>query len=393
MTHKRLVVCFDGTWNSADSGGAETNVARIARSIHANKNTEGMPQIVLYLRGIGAAGLQVQRLVEGATGLGIDENIKSGYMFLAQNYVPGDEIFLFGFSRGAFTARSLAGLIGACGLLKRQSLAELDRAWCYYKESDIRQPEDFVREAGHGAVDEITHADVTIQFMGVWDTVGALGVPSRFFGFLNDREYGFHNTTPSKIVLNAYHAMAIDEFRDEFVPTLWTGEQHPGTEIRQVWFAGAHGDVGGGYKDRGLADIPLIWMAQMAEKCGLVIDWDTLPQNTDITSPRHDPRTSWSVKDRVTPTIRQVCERQVEVDFYETLYRPLDERGTPLPTINEYLHHSVVERYGKQAGFSQNDQPPERSQEMYLPRNLAPFFTKKGVLKKDAKVTQKEPPL
>lgn len=215
------------------------------------------PKIVLYLRGIGAAGLQIQRLVEGATGLGIDENIKSGYMFLAQNYIPDDEIYLFGFSRGAFTARSLAGLIGSCGLLKRQRLADLHRAWRYYKDTEIRSPEDFVRVASTDA-----HVQVTIQFMGVWDTVGALGIPGHLFGFLNSKEYGFHNTRPSKIVRNAYHAMAVDEF----VPTLWTGVQPSGTEIKQVWFAGAHADAGGGYKDSALADIPLVWMAKMAEK-------------------------------------------------------------------------------------------------------------------------------
>ncbi|MDM9629069.1 DUF2235 domain-containing protein [Rhizobium sp. S152] len=373
---KRLIICFDGTWNSADSGGAETNVAHIARSIHATKNTRGIPQIVLYLRGIGAAGLQIQRIVEGATGLGIDENIKSGYMFLAQNYLPGDEIYLFGFSRGAFTARSLAGLIGSCGLLKRQTLADLDKAWRYYRDKDVRSPEDFVRVASTEA-----HVRVTIQFMGVWDTVGALGVPSHLLSFLNDKEYGFHNTSPSKIVKNAYHALAVDEFRDEFVPTLWTGIQPPDTDIQQVWFAGAHADVGGGYKDRALADIPLIWMARMAEKCGLVIDWSTLPQGLDTISPRHDSRTSWSGKDRLTPTIRQVCETPIHVDFYETLYRPRNGAGAPVATINEYLHASLVERYGRQSNVSADDNSATRSQETYNPRNLAPFFTKAGVRK------------
>ena len=108
---KRLVICFDGTWNSADAERADTNVALLARAIHATVGTGGIPQSVLYLRGVGTAGLQAEIIFEGATGLGVDENIRSGYMFIAQNYLPGDEIFLFGFSRGAFTARSLSGLI------------------------------------------------------------------------------------------------------------------------------------------------------------------------------------------------------------------------------------------------------------------------------------------
>lgn len=105
---KRLVVCCDGTWNNADSQSPETNVALLARSVHATQDTGGIMQVVLYLRGVGTSGLQTEVLIEGAIGLGIDENIRSAYMFIAQNYLPGDEIFLFGFSRGAYTARSLA---------------------------------------------------------------------------------------------------------------------------------------------------------------------------------------------------------------------------------------------------------------------------------------------
>jgi uncharacterized protein (DUF2235 family) len=144
--NKRLIVCFDGTWNSADSEGDETNVARIARAIPANSHG-GPPQLVLYLRGVGSTGHAIQRLIDGAVGQGVDENIRSGYMFLAQNYVPqegrrpADEIYLFGFSRGAFTARSLAGLIGCCGLLKRQSLQHLPAAWTYYRTEKNRSRE------------------------------------------------------------------------------------------------------------------------------------------------------------------------------------------------------------------------------------------------------------
>ena len=125
---KRLIICFDGTWNSADSQRADTNVALLARAIHSTVGTGGIPQSVLYLRGVGTAGLHAEIIFEGATGLGVDENIRSGYMFIAQNYLPGDEIFLFGFSRGAFTARSLSGLINACGVLKRPKLGDLELA-------------------------------------------------------------------------------------------------------------------------------------------------------------------------------------------------------------------------------------------------------------------------
>ena len=373
---KRLVICFDGTWNNADSDGADTNVALMARAIHATQETNGEHQSVLYLRGVGSAGLQIQRIVDGATGLGVDENIRSGYMFLAQNYLPGDKIYLFGFSRGAFTARSLAGLIGSCGLLKRQKLSDLGKAWRYYKEKQNRSPQDFVQT---NATD--SHVDVTIEFVGVWDTVGALGIPSHIFYDVNQKEYGFHDTTPSKITKHAYHAMAIDEFRDEFVPTIWTGSAPKDAVIEQVWFAGAHSDVGGGYVDRSLADIPLCWMARKAEACGLVLDWDMLPKVLDPLAPRHDSRAGWSTKDRLTPTFRQVCGKPFQVSFYETLYQPLDNSGAPATTINEFLHESVVERYGKTALLSPDDQPPQRTPESYMPRNLEKLFNHSVVRK------------
>ena len=142
---KRLIICFDGTWNTADGQKSDTNVALLARAIHSTIATGGIPQSVLYLRGVGTSGLHAEIIFEGATGLGVDENIRSGYMFIAQNYLPGDEIFLFGFSRGAFTARSLSGLINACGVLKRQKLGDLGLAWKYYRTTGPHSPAEFMK--------------------------------------------------------------------------------------------------------------------------------------------------------------------------------------------------------------------------------------------------------
>jgi uncharacterized protein (DUF2235 family) len=247
---KRLVVCCDGTWNSADSRGAETNVARIARAVRGSSG--GTQQVTLYLRGVGSTGIALQKLVGGAFGEGVDDNIRSAYMFLAQNYEPGDAIFLFGFSRGAFTARSLAGFIGACGLLKRQRLGDLAAAWSYYRTAQDRSPENFCRSCPSDS-----HLTVDIAFLGVWDTVGALGIPGTMLNEMTAGDTQFHDTRPSRIIRVGRHALAVDEHRDEFEPTLWTGTQQPGCDIRQVWFAGAHSDVGGGYQDRRLADLPL----------------------------------------------------------------------------------------------------------------------------------------
>jgi len=368
---RRLVVCFDGTWNSADSDKADTNVALIARAIHAMQDTGGVQQSVLYLRGVGATGLEAQRIIEGATGLGIDDNIRSGYMFLAQNYLPGDEIFLFGFSRGAFTARSVAGFIGCCGLLKRQKLGDLGKAWNYYRGGGDRSPAKFMASCNSDC-----HIDVTVRFLGVWDTVGALGIPTHILGAIVNPQYGFHDTTPSRIVKHGCHALAIDEERDEFVPTLWTGKAPDGCVIEQVWFAGVHSDVGGGYVDRILADIPLVWMARKAEADGLAMDWSVLPDPAALLplASQHDARKGWSVKDRLTPTLRCVCEKTFPVNFNETLYAPLGDDMTPLPTIGEALHTSVIARYQQQAGQSDDDAKCTSTKAMYAPRNLALLF-------------------
>ena len=142
---KRIVVCLDGTWNNDDSQTTDTNVAQMARAIHGSQETGGILQVVLYLRGVGTTGLKIDTLVQGAIGLGVDDNIRSAYQFIAQNYLPGDEIYLFGFSRGSFTARSLVGLITACSILKRQALASLPDAWAYYRTDKPHSPDDFAR--------------------------------------------------------------------------------------------------------------------------------------------------------------------------------------------------------------------------------------------------------
>lgn len=390
---KRLVLCLDGTWNAADSARAETNVVRLSRAVRANSGTDGIPQFCLYLKGVGTSGSQVERLIAGATGAGIEDIIRTAYLFLAQNYVPAhtddtgtavpaDEIFLFGFSRGAFAARSLAGLIGSAGLLKRTSLGHLETAWAYYRDFRNRSPQDFVRRFARKQIE--THAEMTINFLGVWDTVGALGIPVGFLGEVSGLVHGFHDTSPSRIIKHGAQALAIDEFRDEFVPTLWTGEAPAGSTIEQVWFAGCHSDVGGGYFDRELADIPLLWMIDRAKSAGLQVDEVTpgllpKPATINVLGPTHDPREGWSVKDRLTPTIRSVCEKNVAVDIMERLYRPLGPNGKPVQTINEQVHWTVAERFGKDGLTSPKDKVASRKPARYAPKNLRPLFDAAGV--------------
>lgn len=380
---KRLIVCCDGTWNAADSQSAETNVALMARAIHATQDTGGIPQIVLYLRGVGSVGLKAEQWFEGAVGFGVDENIRSAYMFIAQNYVPGDQIFLFGFSRGAFTARSLAGFISACGILKRQRLGDLLSAWDYYRSPPPHSPEAFQK-----AYKTDNHLGARISFLGVWDTVGALGIPSHLLATENERRYAFHNTSPCPIVDHACHALAVDEHRDQFVPTLWTGKEPDGVRIEQVWFAGAHADVGGGYVTRTLADIPLVWMGKTAEAKGLALDWSCLPEPSALTplAPIHDSRTGLFTADRLRPTFREVAEAPCDVSFYERLYAPTGADGKRLPTIRQAVHRSVIERYGKAAAFCSDDDRGACIDQIYQPRNLSPFFATQPALSKAVEV-------
>lgn len=372
---KRIVVCCDGTWNNDDQQTNDTNVSLLARAVHGSQQTGGVLQIVLYVRGVGTTGLAIETLIAGAVGLGVDDNIRSAYQFIAQNYVPGDEIYLFGFSRGAFTARSLAGLITACGILKRSSLGSLPDAWRYYRSDKPHTPEAFARQYQTDC-----HTDVSITFLGVWDTVGSLGIPGHLMADRNHREFAFHDTTPSPILKKGAHALAIDEHRHTFVPTFWTEPKPPGADIEQVWFAGAHADVGGGYITRTLADIPLVWMARKAEASGLALDWTCLPNPTTLkpTAPAHDSASGIFALDRYRPTLRQIGTRSCQAGLTESLYSAMDPEGKPLVPINQAVHRSVIERHDQKAELCADDEKGACSLIDYTPATLRPYFGTKG---------------
>jgi uncharacterized protein (DUF2235 family) len=372
---KRIIVCCDGTWNNDDLQTDDTNVALLARAIHGSQQTDGIIQIVLYLRGVGSTGLKLETWIEGATGLGVDDNIRSAYQFIAQNYLPGDDIYLFGFSRGAFTVRSLAGLITACGILYRQSLAALPDAWAYYRSPKPHAPTTFASK-----YQVQTHSDAEVRFLGVWDTVGSLGIPGNLLAEANKQKFAFHDTTPSRIVRTGVQALAIDEHRHNFTPTFWTGAAPPGVTIEQVWFAGAHADVGGGYRTRALADIPLVWMAKRAKAIGLAFDWTCLPDpgTLDAAAPAHDSSSGLFAVDRYRPTLREIGGKECPVALNESLYVAIDEDGKRIPTINEAVHRSVITRYGKAAQLCTNDDKGTCTAAAYAPKTLAPFFRPTG---------------
>jgi len=250
---KRIVYCADGTWQAPVNN---TNVYRIYKALTVKSD-----QVTYYDDGVGADASGLDRVLDGAFGQGLLQKIQDGYTKIAHVYEAGDELFLFGFSRGAYTVRSLAGMIANCGLPTGTfSDACVAQAFAAYRDPVNRAS----ILAGLGACGL---GDATIRMVGVWDTVGSLGIPA-IFGGVDDKAYRFLDTGLHPDVKNAYQCLAVDEKRAQFPATLWTSAPAAGQVIEQVWFSGCHGDVGGGTALAGgvdagtrLCDITLGWMA------------------------------------------------------------------------------------------------------------------------------------
>jgi uncharacterized protein (DUF2235 family) len=308
---KRFVVCFDGTWQKLRQD-KPTNIAIIARSIaHTNTLADGtqIPQIVLYSQGVGsnvdALGKDgfmdgmtewLNRIMGGVFGEGLEDCIVETYLRLAFNYEDGDEIYVFGFSRGAFCARSFAGLIGCAGIVSRMHAEKAWDAFRLYRanpgkkatkfelEDYDRARRDFRARYGKGK----RAADGTriksdeapkVTYLGIFDTVGQRGVPSALGGLaaMFNKRFGFHDMRIGESVLSARHAVAVDENRLGFPPTLWEGVDEANKRphcadgkqrYAQRWFIGTHGDIGGG-EGSPLSAAPLKWIAEGAAECGL----------------------------------------------------------------------------------------------------------------------------
>lgn len=271
---KRIILCADGTWGTPTTS-TPSNVVRLLRAIASQTQSQDghcREQVVFYDWGIGSDALSAGAAL---TGNGIDKNIQDCYRFLVHNYAPGDEIFLFGFSRGAYTVRSLAGLIRNSGILRSAEAGRIPAAYALYRKRGETSAPNSAKAATFRQA--YAHTDRTpIHFIGVWDTVGSLGIPVPFWGSLDKRSFLFHDTALSSRVKHARHALALDERRCDFEPTLWQqpapGQPNNGTDLKQVWFAGDHTDIGGGHADSGFADLSLAWMAAEAASCGLVLN-------------------------------------------------------------------------------------------------------------------------
>ncbi len=321
---KRIAIFADGTWNAPDRGGS-SNVLRMARAV-APRHRRAR-QVVFYDWGVGT---DRKELLGGISGAGIDKNITDCYRFLVHNYDEGDKLYFFGFSRGAYTVRSLGGLVRNCGLLRREHAGRIVDAYKLYRLRSRASSPDEDRATDFRA--RYAVADITpIEFIGVWDTVGALGIPVPFWGTLGARDFLFHDTEPSRIIAHARHAMAIDEQREDFLPTLW--DDKAGLDLLQVWFSGAHSDVGGGYEETGLAHLAMRWMLGEAESFGLGFE-DHLPASLapDAADRLHDSRRGiYRARGRVVrevggPVHASVHARwQADVDGYRGKSRALQQ--------------------------------------------------------------------
>ena len=349
---KRLVVCCDGTWNKPDqlSDGvpAPTNVSKIALGV-SREDSDGIPQLLFYQRGVGTA--QLQRVRGGAFGYGLSHNVRDCYRFIVRNYEPGDELYFFGFSRGAYTARSTVGLIRNSGILRSDHDGRINDAYKLYRSRNDRHHPSSVDAQIFRRM--YSHDDLEIHFVGVWDTVGALGIPIDGVRIpFMDKYWGFHNTDLSRRVRFAYQALAIDEQRGPFKPTIWKQDpQAEGQTLEQVWFAGVHCDVGGGYREQELAEIPLLWMVKRASDCGLVFERDhfeVVPEARDPKprrlgaklapdplGPIHDSRTTFY---RLLPRHRRaLTDRHLQSAASSAVRRLHEKAGYDPPSLKGWV--------------------------------------------------------
>lgn len=325
---KRLVVCCDGTWDVPDrmdkGVAAPSNVSKLSLIVR-REDDEGTKQVLHYEPGVGTH--RSDHLRGGAFGLGLSANVRNCYRFLIANYEEGDELFFLGFSRGAFTARSTVGLVRNSGILTRDNADRVDEAYGLYRDrADTKKPNGTEAKIFRR---EYSHPDTKIHFIGVWDTVGSLGIPLKI-PFLT-RRWSFHDTELSSWVEFAYHAVAIDEQRKPFKPTLWNKQAHSTDQtLEQVWFSGVHCNVGGGYGDAGLSDITLLWMLGHARDRGLALDLES----QELPAPLA-PDPMGEIRNSLTP-----------------FYRLFGRYPRPLVADNGSLAPSALERHERNPSYA-----------------------------------------
>ncbi len=395
MAPKRIILLLDGTWNDQDVGLADTNIVRLQQLIAKSlaQATSPLPKvalntgdaqrivrgftsegerenIVFYERGVGTGAFD--RFRGGIFGDGLAGNVRRAYKFLSYWYAPRDEIFIFGFSRGAFTARSLVGYIASAGLLKRDLCSPSNEAvaWSFYRTP----PNDRLPGIWAELTPNVHDRDkLHIDCIGVFDTVGALGIPAISFSIVNRDWFSFHDVDLSSITRVNLHALAVDEHREPFQATLWRKPKFKQfvSHTEQVWFAGAHADIGGSYINEetresahplSLDDITLDWMLKR-----LRFYFRDFPVNSRnwkmvdgrwATAQQHEARKAWY---RLEPfSLRSIANYAVT----DLRFRQRNvSRDRHAEAIGEMVHISVLERLGNAVQTDESTGP-------YAPRNL-----------------------
>ena len=366
---KRIVALIDGTWNK-EGAGDDTNVAKLdsgkkitTQAFIKTTATDDITQHVHYHDGVGSDGDLTQRLLGGAIGLGLKKIIQEVYEFIVSDYAAGDEIYILGFSRGAYAARALAGLIGASGIQRQKNADVFEVAWQHYRVTPSVRQNPQTASAGDQktlsdynalAQQQAFYDSRTIKCVGVWDTVGSYGIPAgiglaplaRYFTLVT---LGFHDTSFGDHIEVGLHAVAVDEHRRPFVPTLWTipKGQQPKGHVEQTWFAGAHCNVGGGYVECGLSDQALVWMiARVQALTSLEFDIDAVRLNTkpDLAGAVIDSTQGWLV-DHAFPHYRTVLSPvAIQHGYFSNSQNPVEQN------INERVHWSVIAKRGAASG-------------------------------------------
>jgi len=365
LSHKprNLALFLDGTWNTVSDN---TNVWRL-RSLLAPVSDAGLEQRAYYSAGLGTKF--GERFTGGMFGSGINTAITNAYEWLVDNYETDDRVYLFGFSRGAYTARSLSGFISKAGLLRKGAPLGVNQLYMRYRrrgEHTVRELIDRQKASDSGFTFEerwlLKHSQaIPVEFIGVFDTVGALGVPFPLIREFAGTAYRFLNTGIRKSNKHAFHAVAVDEHRKDFQPTLWTtdgtrgAEPRPIDQVEQRWFVGAHANVGGGCFDDPLAQVPLEWIERKATKYGL-----TFLGNTEI----EDSAATAGVSD----SFAQMLDGWYRVmRLGRRFHREIGAGPTPegAVTINETIDASVFQRW--------------KTDPAYRPPGLAKWAAAKGI--------------
>ena len=339
MNGRNIVLCSDGTGNS-DTEGRGTNVFKLyeAVDIHGHRSDATIPrQLAFYDDGVGTENFGLLKMIGAAFGYGFAQNVRDLYTALVHVYEPGDKLFLFGFSRGAYTIRAVSGMIQYCGVLDRQTLdseaklkQQVDACWKAFEKVAfprfITAKADRRRRSEPPTSSPTADADAAerrkgfgshpqpaeIEFVGVWDTVGAVGMPidalKPLVNWICPRK--FDELTPGN-VKRACHALSIDDERATFHPELWNERGAPLGQVEQVWFAGVHSNVGGGYPKQGMSLVTLDWMMDKAQEHHLCFNKaarEYVQAQRDVHSKLYDSRAGLAVYYRWAPRdIARIC--------------------------------------------------------------------------------------